>query len=281
MSLVEPMAVAHSPTLRPAGVSLSNLEYFVEEVTVTVLGPVLVDVVLPEKLKLSACTVIVEPDTDVTLPEAVAKLAGRVTVVRGRELDVRLGKVPAVLPGKRPPGPLKTPRPRPQLPLAEGEIVTVVASTAPPGPFVPTAVMHTPAVTSLTLADTVAVMSVLEVRSTVVWPVSVFCTSSVSPEMLAIFPKAAGAKADVPPAPPAPPAPLAPPAPEPPLPLVAAAVVAVVPVAEALFPPVPPPPPHAAATNETAAKTPAVNVGRRVLPDSNSRWVKGSFFLSR
>ena len=71
----------------------------------------------------------------------------------------------------------------------------LVASTIPPVPLVPVAEMHVPLTTSLSLTETVAVMTVLELRLTVVWPLSALCTSRMSPVTLAILPDAAGRNA--------------------------------------------------------------------------------------
>jgi hypothetical protein len=68
-----------------------------------------------------------------------------------------------------------------------------VASTLPAVPLVPVAEMHVPGVMSLSLTDTVAVMAVLAVTSTVVCPV-VPWTSRSGPRMLAMVPEAAGPK---------------------------------------------------------------------------------------
>src|SRR5579863_1104524 len=197
---------------------------------------------------------MVDPDTAVTLPSAKATVpAGRVTAVRGRVPAP--GKVPPVRPPKPPPPnappPPPPPKPRLQVPLVDEKMVTLVAFTAPAEPFEPVAVMHTPTFTSLRLAVRLAVIVVEAVRSTVVWPVAVFCTSRVLPVILAIFPVAAGLKAGEPATPPGPPA-----APEPPaVPalVAAAAVVAVVAggavVAGALAA-LAPPPPQAAASKD-------------------------------
>ena len=176
-------------------------------VVVVLSAPVVVDVRPPAKAKRVPCTVMVDPDTAVTLPTAKATVpAGRVTVVRGRVPAP--GKVPPVRPPKPPPPnapPPPPPKPRLQVPLVDEKIVTLVAFTAPAEPFEPVAVMHTPTFTSLRLAFRVAVIVVEAVRSTVVWPVSVFCTSRVLPVMLAMLPVAAGPNAGRPPAPRQPP----------------------------------------------------------------------------
>jgi hypothetical protein len=185
MSLVEPSAVAHSPTLRPLAVIFSTVVYLVDEVTltvsVTVLGTVvvalgvavLVEVGLRERSKEKPCTVIVEPDTAVTLPEAKALLVGTVTPVRtGNEPEgnerfgnERFGNVPP--PGTVPPKPPPALPMRVQVPLDVDEMLMVVASTLPPEPLVPDAVTHTPTLTSLRLTETVAVIVVEEEMSTV------------------------------------------------------------------------------------------------------------------
>jgi len=164
-----------------------------------------------------------------------------------------------------------------QVPLVDEKIVTFVAFTAPAEPFEPVAVMHTPTLTSLRLAVRLAVMVVEAVRSTVVWPVEVFCTSRVLPVMLAILPVAAGVKADDPAAAPGPPA-----APPPPVLVAAAAVVVVVAggvvVAGALAA-LEPPPPQAAASKDMTANRPAADAKRRVLPEGISNIVTWLFLL--
>jgi hypothetical protein len=283
MLFVEPIAVAHSPTVSWLAVAFPDFRYLVAELTVTISGPGLTVVVVPSapfvvevrppaKAKRVPCTVMVDPDTAVTLPLAKATVpVGRVTVVRGR-LPAP-GKVPPVRPPKPPPpnAPPPPPKPRLQVPLVDEKIVTLVAFTAPAKPFEPVAVTHSPTVTSLRLAFRLAVMVVEAVRSTVVWPVSVFCTSRVLPVMLAILPVAAGPNAEAPPGEPAPPA------------LVAAAGVVVVVtgavvVAGALAA-LEPPPPQAAASNDMTANKPAADARRRVLPEGISKFVTGLFLL--
>jgi len=263
-------------------VAFPDFRYLVDELTITISGPGLPVVVVlsaplvvdeepPAKAKCVPCTVMVEPDTAVTFPTAIATLpVGRTGVVRGRlpaPGKVPTGKVrPEPPPPKTPPPP---PKPRLQVPPVDEKIVTLVAFTAPAGPFEPVAVMHTPAFTSLRLAFRVAVIVVETVRSTVVWPVSVFCTSSVSPVMLAMLPEAAGPNAEVPPA-------------ERAAPPLAAAVVGVVAGAVAVggaLAALGPPPPQAAASKDMTANKPAANAGRRVLPEGISKFVTGLFLL--
>jgi hypothetical protein len=158
------------------------------------------------------------------------------------------------------------------------EIVTVVAFTAPADPFEPVAVMQVPTVTSLRLAFRLAMIVVEAVRSTVVWPLSVFCTSSVLPVMLAMLPVAAGLNADDPAAPPAPPVPAPPAAPAPPALVAAAAVVVVVAggvVAAGALAAVEAPPPQAAASKDMAANKTAAGARWRVLPEGNLKCVTG------
>jgi hypothetical protein len=120
-------------------------------------------------------------------------------------------------------------------------------------------------------------MVVEAVRSTVVWPLSVFCTSRVLPVMLAMLPVAAGLNADDPAAAPGPPA-----APAPPALVAAAAVVVVVAggvvVAGALAA-LEPPPPQAAASKEMRANKPAADARWRVLPEGILMCVTGLFLL--
>jgi len=290
MVFVEPIAVAHSPKVSWPAVAFPVFRYLVAVLTVTTSGPgltvvvvlsapVVVDVRPPAKAKRVPCTVMVDPDTAVTLPTAKATVpAGRVTAVRGRVPAP--GKVPPVRPPKPPPpnpAPPPPPKPRLQVPLVDEKMVRFVAFTAPAEPFEPVAVMHTPTFTSLRLAVRVAVMVVEAVRSTVVWPVAVFCTSTVLPVMLAILPVAAGVKADDPAPAPGPPAAPAPPA------LVAAAAVVVVVAGGAVvaggFAALGPPPPHAAASKDMTANRPAADAKRRVLPEGISKIVTWLFLL--
>lgn len=263
MSLVVPKAVAHSPTFKDALVPALVVVYLVAELTVmsTVLVARLVlvrlaaaDVVVrekEEKEKTMPWSVMVDPETAVTLPEAVAKLAGTVTLGRlpevrvGNEPDPR-GKLPK-LPAPVPVGRVPAPNRPVQLPEVVGSIVMEVALTPPVDVFVPVAVMQDPALTSLRDSSTVAVILVLEVTLTVVWPLSVFCTSRMLPEILAILPSAAGVKAEVAAPPVVPGLPVAP------VFFVAVAAAVVVVVALADLAGVPPPPPHAAATRAKAA----------------------------
>jgi hypothetical protein len=156
--------------------------------------------------------------------------------------------------------------------------ILVASTAAPPLPFVPEAVTHVPALTAVSLTATVAVIRVLAVKITVVWPLSWLCTSSVFPVMLAIVPEAAGANDAAsagrapPPAPPAPlPAPpaLSPPAGELAWLAVATAAAAVVVVLEALAADGDPPPPHALNINDATASAPPAPANRR-LPVRNT-----------
>jgi hypothetical protein len=270
MLLVEPVAVTHSPTLSELAVDRSVLVYLVDLDTFTVLGPVLVVALPLENVTVTASTFIFVPDFEVTLPDAVAKLAGRLKVVVGRVPVVRPGTVP---PGRRnpPPAPAPAPKPRAHWPLVAAKIDMVVASTLPPEPLVPVAAMHVPVVMSLSLTETVAVMTVLELKLTVVCPLVGLWTSSTSLEMLAIVPDAAGRNAaggplgltDVPPEP-------------------AAELAGVVVVADALDDealaaafPVPPPPPQAAATSDMTARVPTARARRRLLATGTSRLFTG------
>jgi hypothetical protein len=114
-------------------------------------------------------------------------------------------------------------------------------------------------------------MVVEAVRSTVVWPVSVFCTSRVLPVMLAILPLAAGPNAEAPPGEPAPPG------------LVAAAAVVVVVAGGAVvagaLAALEPPPPQAAASKDMTANRPATDAKRRVLLEGISKIVTWLFLL--
>ncbi|HXW81890.1 MAG TPA: hypothetical protein VEJ84_20490 [Acidimicrobiales bacterium] len=171
---------------------MPTLTVFDEVVTVGFL-------VLLENEKLTASTFIFEPDTEVTLPEAVAKLAGRLKV-RPPVPEVRVGNVPPVVRGKPPPPlppapPPPKPNPRTQVPFVAENIITVVASMLPPEPLVPVAEIQPPLFTPLRPTGTVAVITVFELTFTVVWPDSGFCTSSMLPVTLAIEPEAAGLKA--------------------------------------------------------------------------------------
>jgi hypothetical protein len=284
MSLVAPKAVAHSPTFREPAVAAAVLVYLVDAVTLTVkvfiwsagrevpVVPAVVDGVVPEKAKLNPCTVMVEPDTEVTWPEAVSRLLGRLTVVCVPEVVVRVRKPP---PGAPPPPP-KPPRPPAapvHLPFTAASIEMVVASIAPAVPLVPLAVMHLPAFTSAKLAATVAVIRVLAVRSTVVWlSVAVSWTSRMSPVMLAIAPVAAGANALAPGAPP---------------PAVVGGVVLGLPVATAVVDGVvvdlaaagDPPPPHPAAMREMTARAAAGNATRLTRPRDISIVLNAVFLL--
>ncbi len=168
MLLVEPVAVAHSPTLSAPDVPLARTWCTwstwrrspswarswwwpcpFENVTVT------------------ASTSIFEPDFEVTLPEAEAKLAGRVKVTRtsarrpGGDSAPREAEAAAAA-GSEAPERIR--------PWWRQTVAHVVASTLPPEPLVPVAEMHVPFTTSLSLTETVAVMTVLELRLTVVWP---------------------------------------------------------------------------------------------------------------
>jgi outer membrane biosynthesis protein TonB len=186
MLFVEPIAVAHSPTVSWLAVAFPVFRYLVAELTVTVSGPgltvvvvlsapVVVDVRPPGKAMCTPWTVIVEPDTAVTLPIAKATVPlGRVTVVRGR-LPAP-GKVPPVRPPNPPPPapprpakpPAPPPKPRLHVPPVGEEIVTLVAFTAPAEPFAPVAVMQVPTITSLRLAFRLAMIVVEADTSTVV-----------------------------------------------------------------------------------------------------------------
>jgi hypothetical protein len=288
MLLVEPKAVAHSPTFREPAVAAAVLVYLVEAVTLTVKVfiwsagrevPVVVDEVVPEKAKLIPCTVMVEPETEVTWPEAVSKLLGRVTVVWAPEVVVRVRKPPPgppPPPKPPPPPPAKPPRPAAapvHLPFTAASIEIVVASMAPAAPLVPLAVTHLPALTSAKAAAKVAVIRVLAVRSTVVWlSVAVSWTSRMSPVMLAMAPVAAGAKALVPGAPP---------------PEVVGGVVLGLPVATAVVEVVleelaaagDPPPPHPAAIREMRATAAAGNATRPTRPRDISNVLNAVFLL--
>jgi hypothetical protein len=158
-----------------------------------------------------------------------------------------------------------------QVPPVDEKTVTLVAFTAPAEPFEPVAVMQTPTFTSLRLAFTVAVIAVDAVRSTVVWPVSVFCTSRVLPVMLAMLPEAAGPNPEGPPAEPAPP------------PAAAAAAVVVVVAGAAVvagaLAALEPPPPQAAASKDRTANKPAADAMRRVLAEGISKFVTLLFLL--
>jgi hypothetical protein len=118
--------------------------------------------------------------------------------------------------------------------------------------------MQVPTVTSLRLAFNVAVMVVAAVRSTVVWPDSLFCTSNVSPVMVAICPEAEGPNVDAPPAGAAPP-------------FTAAATVVVVvaggTVVAGALAALGLPPPQAAANKDMRANKPAADARFRVLPE--------------
>jgi hypothetical protein len=181
MLFVEPIAVAHSPTVSWLAVAFPVFRYLVAALTVTTSGPGLTVVVVlsaaavvvvrpPGNAMRVPCTVMVEPDTAVTLPIAKATLpAGRVTVVRGRVPAP--GNVPPVRPPNPPPPakpPAPPPKPRLHVPPVGEEIVTVVAFTAPAEPFEPVAVMQVPTITSLRLAFRLAMIVVEAVRSTVV-----------------------------------------------------------------------------------------------------------------
>ena len=109
MLLVEPVAVTHSPTLSELAVARSVLVYLVDLATSTVLGPVLVVTFPFENETVTASTFIFVPDFEVTLPDAEAKLAGRLKFVAGRLPVVRPGTVPPV---KRKPPPPPAPKPR-------------------------------------------------------------------------------------------------------------------------------------------------------------------------
>jgi hypothetical protein len=142
--------------------------------------------------------------------------------------------------------------------------------------------MHSPTVTSLRAAFRLAVIVVEAVRSTVVWPVSVFCTSRVLPVMLAILPVAAGLNADEPAGPPpAPPAAPPPPAALPPLEAAAAVVVVVAGgvVVAGAFAALAPPPPQPAANNDKTANRPAAGARWRVLPEGILKCVTELFLL--
>jgi hypothetical protein len=147
-----------------------------------------------------------------------------------------VGKPPPF--GKRPEElPLAEPLRPVQFPFAEAWTSTDVAFTVSAlAPFVPVAEMHAPAVTSLRVAETVWEMTVLAVTSTVVWPLAPW-TSSVPPEMLAIFPEAA-----------------APNVPAPMGRLVGAAFPAAVVVGPDDLTAVEPPPPQAAAMTDRATR---------------------------
>jgi hypothetical protein len=272
MLLAEPKAVAHSPTFREPGAAVPVLEYLVDPLTVTVIALVVgvttvvldddVPVREPAVAKDKPLIIMVDPETDVTWPKAAAKLAGRASLAGDPVPVVRVGKVPLPV-GTSPPAPPPKrpapPRALAHLPLTEGSTATLVAWTTSAVPFVPVAVMQDPVTMVLMPTGTVAVILVLAVKSTVVWPLSALWTSSVLPVMLAIVPEAAGAKAlaatgrlgtvvDVLVAP------------------VLAVVVTVVPalvLAELGVDP----PPHAAATSDTATKVPATRASRRAVPD--------------
>src|SRR6202043_4193348 len=101
--------------------------------------------------------VMVEPDTDVTLPVAPAKLAGRVIVGRDPATVVRVVNVPPPRPGKPPPPPKRAPpKPTRHLPAVGAEIEMVVALSAPFAPLIPVARIHFPAATALKPTATVA-----------------------------------------------------------------------------------------------------------------------------
>jgi hypothetical protein len=99
MSLVGPKAVAHSSSFSDETVPFPLSRYLVDEltvtvtVTITILGTVgvlfgavvAVDVVRGAKERAIPCRVIVDPDTAVTFPNAVAELAGTAKVVCGIE----------------------------------------------------------------------------------------------------------------------------------------------------------------------------------------------------
>lgn len=205
MLLVDPKAVAHSPTLSAlafAGPVRSNSVF---ELTLTEIFFVLSAVVraflfeedrTAENENIVPSMAMAEAETEVTFPDAVASLAGT--------LKRRLVPLPEVGGRKlRLPVPLNTlvavgapTRPR-QFPVA-AESMTVVASRAPSLAFVPEAVIQEPLATSFRGTLTVAVIFVLEVMSTVVCPLSALRTSKVLPETRAIWPVAAGgAKAGV------------------------------------------------------------------------------------
>jgi hypothetical protein len=143
--------------------------------------------------------------------------------------------------------------------------------------------MHTPLVTSLALTETVAVMIVLELSFTVVWPDSGLCTSRMSPAMLAILPDAAGLNAAGGPLELLEPAELLEllePLPEPAAWRPVATGLDAVPVAAGLFDVVfaaafPPPPPQAAATSDMTAKVPTARTRRRLLATGTSRLFTG------
>jgi hypothetical protein len=163
--------------------------------------------------------------------------------------------------------------------LPVSKMATVVASTLPPEPLVPVAAIHVPVLTSLSLTETVAVITVLELKLTVVCPLSALCTSRVSPAIVAIVPDAAGLNAagrppgllELPPAEP-PPAELLPPE----LPAwapVPAELEGAVRAADALLDELvaaalllPPPPPQAAATREITATVPTARARRLLRP---------------
>jgi hypothetical protein len=200
--LVEPNAVAHSPTFSDFALPGPVFRYLVLGPTSTVsfsaLG-VLADALLffepdddwlaPENEKIVPSTVIFDPDTEVTFPKAVAAFAGWVKDRPGLLLPVvpRRKLPPPAGPPPRPPR-----KPLPQLAPLAATSDTVVASRAPLFALVPVAVMQLPMVTAFKLTSTVAVIAVLGVTSTVVWPVCWLRTSKVLPDMYAIWPLAAG-----------------------------------------------------------------------------------------
>ena len=202
MLLVEPNAVAHSPTIRDFLLPGPVFRYLVLEPTSTVTFPALGavadvlpfferddDWLAPENEKIVPSTATFDPDTEVTFPKAEAAFGGGVKDRPGLLLPVvpRRKLPPPAGPPPRPP--LK---PLPQLAPLAATSVTVVASRAPLFAFVPVAVMQLPVATAFKLTATVAVIAVLAVMSTVVWPVCWLRTSKVLPDMYAIWPLAAG-----------------------------------------------------------------------------------------
>ena len=184
MLFVEPIAVAHSPTVSWPAVAFPVFRYLVAVLTVTTSGPgltvvvvlsapVVVDVRPPTKARRVPFSRNGRPRHRCYLADCKSDGPGRPCNRRARSgAGAREGAAGATPkkppPPKNPAPPPPPPKPRLQVPLVDEKIVTFVAFAAPAEPFEPVAVMHTPTFTSLRLAVRLAVMVVEAVRSTVV-----------------------------------------------------------------------------------------------------------------
>ena len=218
-----PNAVIHFPTASSALVADSVVVYVVAVVTLTVAA--VAAPVEPDGPRAGSLTAIVEPDTEVTVPDTMSPnprtVPGRKPPPGCAPEGRSVGRLVRLPPG-RPPKPPKPPRP--QLPLTGALMTTVVAviavgavagdAGADDGADDVAAVArtHMPAFTAANDVVTVCVYWVAELTVTAVCPVLWFCTWTVEPLIAAMTPNAPGAFAppNLAPAPPwVPPAALA------------------------------------------------------------------------